>query len=394
MKLFSEVVLQRVADVTDLLLLLQIGILLLVLRAVSKLHGSIITSSFSAPESLDTSRSQPRPHELIDSVAAGEEHMGRRRDMPSVETLLPEPMGIKQPTILEWKPLSPDEIAVLAEIKYWLPDDFAALPADLLVTFVRGFIYRKDWPCASVAYLDRALRWRAQVGADHPVPMLLRGGSSADAAPPKRALFEELCQAGPIGTDNHGHPVIMERNCLVAPTELLGAFDEELMLQHMLYNRECARAYCAAESMRLGKRIYKIVVVMDMTGLSFAHKDGDLISRLRRLNGAFSEAYPESMWRVYVVNAPGLFSFIYNFLLKPFLHPITAAKLVVCGADYMQALDRDGVSLFSGRSLPAERPSWVAAMERIRRTCPVGTLVGGFMPEQDAASLRKAGLRP
>jgi hypothetical protein len=39
--------------------------------------------------------------------------------------------------------------------------------------------------------------------------------------------------------------------------------------------------------------------------------------------------YPETMWKIYLVNTPMLFRAVWT-VVKPWLHPITAAKVPFC----------------------------------------------------------------
>ena len=55
-----------------------------------------------------------------------------------------------------------------------------------------------EWARASFAYLERGLRWRKEVAAD-----LL--AIQPERMPPRRAEYEALVQAGPIGFDAEGH---------------------------------------------------------------------------------------------------------------------------------------------------------------------------------------------
>ena len=71
---------------------------------------------------------------------------------------------------------------------------------------------------------------------------MLRTG---DALPPKRTLFEQYQQAGPIGEDSLGHPVVLERSVHIHPNLMHEAFSFEMFMENMVYNREVQRAYLA-----------------------------------------------------------------------------------------------------------------------------------------------------
>lgn len=99
-----------------------------------------------------------------------------------------------------------------------------------------------------------------------------------------------------------------------------------------------------------------------------------------------------SVAKIYIVNAPLVFSVMFA-LLKPFLHPITVAKLEVCGGSYATVLASNGVKLFHGPcTLPTEPPSWVAAMKGLRQEMGEEKLQSGYLPPADADAMRKRGL--
>ena len=118
-----------------------------------------------------------------------------RADRPTVASLLPD-KKVKRHVPNEWDLLGPEELEVLRKTRGWLGADLLArTPMDLLVAFPRGYAYKPDWAESCATYLERALLWRAEAGADSILQEVL----------PRRALFEELCASGTIGHDAHGH---------------------------------------------------------------------------------------------------------------------------------------------------------------------------------------------
>ena len=86
---------------------------------------------------------------------------------PSGESLAVEKTVPGWEAAIEWKPMTPDELDTVQRLRGWLgAARLAVVPADLLVCFVRGYSYRKDWAEASCAFLDRCLDWRAEICAD------------------------------------------------------------------------------------------------------------------------------------------------------------------------------------------------------------------------------------
>jgi hypothetical protein len=80
-----------------------------------------------------------------------------------------------------------------------------------------------------------------------------------------------------------------------------------------------------------GRLVYKHVWVVDIAGLSL----GMLLSKENRammshVGAELSIAYPESMAKTFIVNAPRLFAGVWR-ALKPLMDPVAAAKFTVLG---------------------------------------------------------------
>ena len=337
-----------------------------------------------------------RPRSSPNQGTAGE--VALLEELPTVETLDKNAETANKnpkPSAIEWAPYTDEELSVMEKLHAWCKDPkangkFADIPADTLAAFVRGYSYRPDWPDACFAYLNEALAWR-KTNVDTPTPLMLRTG---DQLPPNREQFETFFVGGPVGWDDEGHPVILDRACTRPPDELFATFDEAAVIDHLAFSRELQRAYCNAACVRSKKRIYKVVLVVDVSGLTLAHTGSRFIGVFRTANSLFSYYYPETIARLYVVNAPFVFSALYR-LIKPFLHPITVAKIDVYGSDYASTLAARGVHL-DGGALPDKPPGWLASITALRAKPWPGVdeklMQRGWVPPADEAAMRKRGL--
>ena len=367
------------------LLVVQIVLVALLASVVGRIRKFLVD---------DRRRSATSQQQQQQSAASGSASGGDA--LPTVASL--DPAGERPKTIppssLEWSPLTEEELGVMVRLQKWCrhPEStgmrFEEIPFDLLVAFVRGYAYRPDWPNASFAYLNRAYAWRREERVDGPPTLFMRTG---EEMPVRRALFESYCQVGPIGWDALGHPVVLQRMCETPPDVLFADFDEAAVFQHFTYNREAQRAYCIAASAKSGKRVYKCVMVIDMVGLSFAHMSKQMLAMLKGINSLFSYHYPETVHKIYVINAPFVFSTMYA-LFKPLLHPITVERLEVCGGDVLAAFEAGGVKL-DGGAIPAKPTSWSKAIETLRADLADDQLlIRGYLPPADAEAMRKLGL--
>lgn len=224
----------------------------------------------------------------------------------------------KPPPAPEREPLSPDEAAVLLQARAALGADFARLPRDVLVQFVRGYRAEPDWPAATVRHLRELVAWRDRERCDE---ILLPAH-----APEQRAEFERMWRTSVIGEDGEGHPVVLEPLGKIPPAEFAALFPEALFLRHCVYTKEALRRLCVHASARRSLRVYKCVVVLDLAGLSLRHTGGRFISMVAAYISAFGNAYPECLQKLYIVNAPLIFAGVWA-VVRPLLHPLTAKKV-------------------------------------------------------------------
>eukprot|EP00470_Lotharella_oceanica_P005165 CAMPEP_0170176132 /NCGR_PEP_ID=MMETSP0040_2-20121228/9078_1 /TAXON_ID=641309 /ORGANISM="Lotharella oceanica, Strain CCMP622" /LENGTH=164 /DNA_ID=CAMNT_0010418359 /DNA_START=101 /DNA_END=595 /DNA_ORIENTATION=- len=67
-----------------------------------------------------------------------------------------------------------------------------------------------------------------------------------------------------------------------------------------------------------------------MAGLGLAHVRASIISRIREYMRLFSTYYPETVEKLFIINAPFLFTTAWN-MLSPFIHPATLQKIQILG---------------------------------------------------------------
>ena len=177
---------------------------------------------------------------------------------------------------VEWHELSADEIDCAAAIAQWLGvERFRELCAsyDLLILFIRGYAYRADWHASAFAFLDRALAWRHAERCDALLAPAGAPGATSyeDFVGSRLAEFDALHPSGTLGYDALGHLITFDRLCVTPSATLMAAFTDDEYLRHMVGRREVARAAMAASSQRRGQRVYKVVAIIDVAGLSLAH---------------------------------------------------------------------------------------------------------------------------
>jgi len=302
----------------------------------------------------------------------------------------------------EWAQLSDAELACASSIRQWLgAAAFSALPLDTLVAFIRGYAYRTDWHDASCAYLKAHLTWRREVGCDAVLASPDLSGISRFLGPrlsSRLAEFDAMFASGVIGRDADGHVVTLDRlipTCGVSAS--MAAFTDDEFVTMMVARREMLRAVIAANARANGWRTYKVVAIMDVSGLRFVDlMDKRWHARMAKLFDLFGWHYPESQRQTVVINAPRIFTGLWQ-MAKVFLHPITASKVCVVGASYVRALRDIGFVLTDGKQLdehgklPNRLRTWSEELAPLVERTPAPTLdeiTRGFVPKADLDVLR------
>jgi len=108
------------------------------------------------------------------------------------------------------------------------------------------------------------------------------------------------------------------------------------MVKFHLYIQEI----CNKELMQIAeeKKGYAgIVFVYDLSALTMNHLSRANYHMFQVFHSFDCNNYPESLRRVYLINAPQVFTIGWKFA-KKFLDPVTLKKIVILGSDYKQEL--------------------------------------------------------
>jgi len=237
--------------------------------------------------------------------------------------------------VLPPPPLRPGEEEFLSEFRAALQNHGLPVPQDgwIVVRFLRarGKDGKRDIP-KSVEMYQKHLAWRQQFGTDSILRTLQF---------PEKAKVQELHQAGFFNTTRDGHPVYIERLGNLDLKKLFTITTKERMLKYHVYLYEdMLKNKLAACSAMKKSRVCQIFSILDLKGIGMGTlMDSGIQKFLGDTLSLDQDNYPEVLYRMYIINAPGMFSMAWNVISR-FLDPNTRAKISIMSGNFLDELTK------------------------------------------------------
>ena len=111
-----------------------------------------------------------------------------------------------------------------------------------------------------------------------------------------------------------------------------------------------------------------------------------MYSLVKACNDVFAWNYPESVFKIIIINAPFSFQVMWK-VVRPWIHPITRSKIEIVGSRYQDTFREQGIELTSGGAEDLGRISlsWSAELQRL----PPFKRVSGYAPPADVAAIAR-----
>jgi len=202
-----------------------------------------------------------------------------------------------------------------------------AISDDYALMLIRGWRGEKDAEEIIIKEYGRLLDLRKE----HKIDEIL------DSPTEGYQEFNRNLECGILGTTKTGTPVYYERTGLCEPKSMKNLGYDTAQRCHLRLQEEI-RVRKAIQSRKLGRRMFKHVVVLDMKGFGFRHLSPEVVRKMRAVMALDGEIWPGALKKVIVVNTPWLFQKAWS-IAKATLHPATIEKIEIVGSKKADILD-------------------------------------------------------
>ncbi|RCH97898.1 hypothetical protein CU097_009329 [Rhizopus azygosporus] len=247
-------------------------------------------------------------------------------------------------------------------------------PDEVLVQFLQANVWNMD--AAKKQLLD-TIQWRKKLDVDHvpvatkynklPIIVACRGyknieDGNFDAKPElSESVIRIINSTGGDcfhKFDKEGHPILIDRTGYHNSKQMGSKVTrDEIINYHIAANEFLNRVIMPEGCERAGKPIHSETVIFDCTNMGLHQFHMNAFYLLKAVADVVQRYYPETLHRLFIVNAPGVFVTMFR-VIKAWLNPRTLEKIHVLGSDYkdilLEHIDAESLPDFLGGSCKCE----------------------------------------
>lgn len=177
-------------------------------------------------------------------------------------------------------------------------------------------------------YLETILTWRQAQGV-----VLASSENNPSSSAEMDSVVSRAWPSYLCGLDHEDHWVHFESLKDIDVQSLVHDLEPRDVIRCRIRLHEVLEHEKRARSMARKTCVYRHIYVLDLAGLKTAYFLPSVLAVLRPLFDIGQKYYPESLHRMYLVNAPWIFRGLWK-IISPWIHPETRAKIQILVSDH------------------------------------------------------------
>lgn len=179
----------------------------------------------------------------------------------------------------------------------------------------------------TVAHMIKNVEWRRNMKVQHLVtqrPEEILGFNMPDLT----CIFPHW----QYGFDKTGRPVIYKQygKFDAGGIKKMSGGNYDRIIQYHVWEQEAVSRLCLQQTRRLGRLVETSTGIVDVKDMTLWQITRDFLALTRSIADVDQGQYPETLGRIYILNAPSAFPYVYG-MVRPWLDPVVAAKIFVLG---------------------------------------------------------------
>lgn len=228
--------------------------------------------------------------------------------------------------------LSPEQSKVLADVKAKFAQQFRQNPRMYHDQFLLRFCRARKFDFeATSLMLSNFIQFLKEYGVE----------SVSDFIFEEVNEFKSFVPHGHCGVDKGGHPMYWEKLGGAKLKKAHALVPEERYIRQFLFEyMKTLELRMVGASLKEGRLIETFVSVIDVSGISLLQFSPTVSKLIKKIIKMTSDNFPETLHKMYIVNAPRVFSGIWS-MIKPWLDEKTQKKISILSTDYMDVMLKD-----------------------------------------------------